>query len=26
VESLLDDLQSKAKIEIKNPEYAIQDQ
>jgi peptidyl-prolyl cis-trans isomerase C len=26
VESLLDDLQHKAKIEIKNPEYTIQDQ
>jgi peptidyl-prolyl cis-trans isomerase C len=26
VESLLDDLQSKAKIEIKNPEYTLQDQ
>ena len=26
VESLLDDLQSKAKVEIKNPEYAIKDQ
>jgi parvulin-like peptidyl-prolyl isomerase len=26
VESLLDDLQNKAKIEIKNPDYAIQDQ